>query len=170
MQRLEHRALRLTSGRKGFSIAEVLIALMLLGVMAVAITGACMFARRSAESAVAENTALTTAQGYMEQIKTFTYASLMASVSDASVPINTMSSLTANDYLYQNAYATKVVVLRRDSGGAAVQSLSVDIMPVLSDASSGTGREIVGIQIFYRWRDPITNQLRTASIRSAKSI
>ena len=170
MRGTERRSAGRASGRAGFSIAEVLIALMLLGVMATAITGSCMFARRSSESAVAENTALNTAQGYMDEIKTFTYSALMTSVNDASQPIQTMSNATVTDYLYQSVYTTKVVVMRKDSSGTTLQSLNVDIMPVLSDASSGTGREIVGIQIFYRWRDPITNVQRTSSIRSAKSI
>ncbi len=156
--------------RTGFSIAEVLIALMILAVMAAAIGSACLFARRSAEAAVAENTALNTAQAYMEQLKTFTYSALMASVNDPTVPLQTMASLTATDHLTQNAWVTKTVVMRRDASGNVLQSLAVDIMPVLSDASSGTGRDIVGIQIFYRWTDPVTKTLRSASIRSAKSI
>jgi len=143
---------------------------MLLAVMAAAIAGACLFARRSAEAAVAENSALNVAQSYMEQLKSFTYATLMTSVGDPSVPLQTMSGLTATDYLTQNAWVTKTVVLRRDSSGITLQSLNVDVMPVLSDAASGTGREIVGIEIFYRWRDPATGTLRSASIRSAKSI
>lgn len=156
--------------RAGFSIAEVLIALMILAVMAVAIGSACLFARRSAEGAVAENTALNTAQAYMEQLKTFTYSALMASVNDPTVPLQTMAGLTTTDYLTQNAWTTKTIVMRRDASGNVLQSLDVEIRPVLSDAASGTGREIVGIQIFYRWKDPVTKTLRDASIRSAKSI
>ena len=167
MQRLRFSTGTRITGKAGFSLAEVMIALLLFGLMATGFTQACMFARKSAESAVAENVALNVALGYMNQLKTFTYGVLMASANDPTVALPTMSSATATDYLYQNAYVTKTVIMQRDSTGATVLSMDVDIMPVISDASGGTNWSIAGIQIFYRWRDPVTNNLRTASIRNA---
>jgi prepilin-type N-terminal cleavage/methylation domain-containing protein len=156
--------------RTGFSLAEVMIALGLFGIMATAFVGSTMFARRSAESAITENAALNLAQSYMEQLKSFSYGTLMASANDATVPLPTMASETVTDYIYENAYTTKNLVIRTDSGGNTLQSLSVDVMPVITNAQgSDTSWSIIGIEIFYRWTDPVTSTVRTASIRSAKS-
>lgn len=156
--------------RAGFSLAEIMIALGLFGIMATAFVGSTMFARKSAESAITENTALNLAQSYMEQLKSFTFSTLMASVNDTTIPLPTMESATVTDYIFQNAYTTKNLVIRTDDSGNTVQTLAVDIMPVVSNAQgSDTNWSIIGIEIFYRWTDPITDTVRTASIRSAKS-
>lgn len=154
----------------GFSLAEVMIALGLFGIMSAAFMGSTMFARKSAESGVCENAALNLAQSYMEQLKSFSFSTLMASAVDPTVPLETMASTTANDYLYPNAYTTKNLLIRVDENGNDAQSLNVEIMPVINDAR-GTDTEwsIIGIEIFYRWTDPVTGTLRTASIKSAKS-
>jgi prepilin-type N-terminal cleavage/methylation domain-containing protein len=155
--------------RTGFSLAEVVIALSLFGVMASGFIGATMFTRRSAESAVCENAALNLAESYMEQIKTFTFATLKASINNSAVAIPTMSSQTGADSIYQNAYTIKNIAMRRNSVGATVQTLKVEVKAVLSDASGGTTKEIIGIVIYYRWTDPTTSQLVTKAIRSAKA-
>jgi prepilin-type N-terminal cleavage/methylation domain-containing protein len=156
--------------KHGFSLVEVMIALGLFGIMATAFVGSTMFARKSAESAVAENAALNLAQSYMEQLKSMTYGTLMASANDATVPLPTMTNATTPDYIYENAYTTKSLVIRTDDAGNTVQTLDVEIQPIVSSAQGAdTSWSILGIQIFYRWKDPVTGTVRTASIRSAKS-
>ena len=154
--------------KAGYSLAEVVIALCLFGMMASAFTGACLYTKRSAESAVAENIALNVAQGYMEQIKALSYDTLMESVDDATVAIPTLSTYDTEDALTQNGYVTKTVVIRRNSSGATIQSLAVQIMASLSDVSNDTDEEIIGIKIYYKWTDPITSKVREQVIRSAK--
>jgi prepilin-type N-terminal cleavage/methylation domain-containing protein len=156
--------------RTGFSLAEVMIALGLFGIMATAFVGSTMFARKSAESAIAENAALNLAQSYMEQLKSFSFSTLMASANDATIPLPTMTNATTTDYIYENAYTTKTLVIRTDDSGNTAQTLDVSIMPAISNAQGGdTSWSIIGIEVFYRWTDPVTNSIRTASIRSAKS-
>jgi len=154
--------------KAGYSLAEVVIALCLFGLMATAFTSASLYAKKSAESAVYENIALNVAQGYMEQIKTLSYATLMESVNDATVAIPTLSYYDTEDTLTQNGYVTKTMVIRRDSSGNAAQSLDIKIMASLSDASDGTNRQIIGIKIYFKWTDPITSSLRERVIRCAK--
>lgn len=157
-------------GKHGFSLAEIVIAMGLFAIVATAYAASCMFTRRAAESAIAESTALNVAQSYMEQIRTFSVITLKASITDPTVPIPTMASRTVTDYIYQNVYTTKTVTMRDDDSGNAIQSLSVDIMPVLVDvATSGTSQSIIGITINYRWKDPITNYQRTESLRNARA-
>jgi prepilin-type N-terminal cleavage/methylation domain-containing protein len=154
----------------GFSLAEIMIALGLFGIMAAAFMGSTMYARKSAESGVCENAALNLAQSYMEQLKSFSFSTLMASAKDPSVPLETMSSATATDYIFPSAYTTKTLMIRTDEAGNEVQSLNVEIMPVITDAKGAdTEWSIIGIEIFYRWTDPVTGTQRTASIKSAKS-
>lgn len=156
--------------KAAFSLAEVLIALGLFGIMSAAFVGSTMYARKSAESCVAENAALNLSQSYMEQLKSFTYSTLMASVNDETVPLATMATATVGDPLYQKLYSTKTLIIRQDDSGNTLQTLSVDVMPVISDGQgTDTSWSIIDIEIYYRWTDPVTNTLRTASIRSAKS-
>jgi hypothetical protein len=103
-------------------------------------------------------------------MKTFSYNTLMASVNDSTVAIPTMTSKTVTDSIFQNVYTTKTIIMRRNpTTGATVQTMNVDIMPSLSDASSGTTEQIVGIKVFFRWTDPVTNVVRTKTIQSARA-
>lgn len=154
--------------RFGYSLVEVMIAMALFGIMATGFMASCLFARKAAESAACENAALCVAQGYMEQIKSNTYATLAAVIANPTVPIPTMTSSTVADSIYQNTYTTKTIVMRRDTSGSTVQTLDVSVMPVISSATTSTiSVQIVGIEIFYRWTDPITGQITTKTIRNA---
>jgi prepilin-type N-terminal cleavage/methylation domain-containing protein len=156
--------------RIGYSLAEVMIAMALFGIMATGFLASCLFARKAAESAACENAALCVAQGYMEQMKSNSYSTLAAIIATPTVPIPTMTSVTVADYIYQNAYTTKTVVMRRDTSGNTVQTLNVSVMPVISDVTiSSISAQAVGIVIYYRWTDPITNQTLTRTIRGAKA-
>jgi hypothetical protein len=168
MDRLPGNILKVVTLKAGYSLAEVMIALCLFGLMATAFTQTCLYTKRSAESAVCENIALNIAQGYMEQIKTLSYAVLMESINDPTEPIPTLLDHDTEDTLTQNGYVTKTVIIRRDSSGKTVQSLNVKIMASLNDASDGTNRQIIGIKIYFKWIDPVTFSLRERVIRSAK--
>ena len=158
------------TGRFGYSLVEVMIAMALFGIMATGFMAACLFASKAAESATCENAALCVAQGYMEQMKSNTYSTLAAIIANPTVPIPTMTSATVSDYIYQNVYTTKTIVMRRDSSGNTVQTLNVSVMPVISDVTSSTvSVNAVGLVVYYRWTDPITNQTLTKTIRSAKA-
>jgi type II secretory pathway pseudopilin PulG len=145
-----------------------MIAMALFGIMATGFLASCLFARKAAESAACENAALCVAQGYMEQMKSTSFSTLAAIIANPTVPIPTMTSNTVPDYIYQNVYTTKTIIMRRDTNGNTVQTLNVSVMPVISNvATTNLSVNIVGIEVDYRWTDPITGQITTRTIRSA---
>ncbi len=155
--------------KAGFSLAEMLIALTLFGIMASAFMASSAFARRTAESAVYESTALTVATGYIEQIKTIEYETLAACILDPTAPIPTMINQGTADPLYLGVYTTKTIPLRIDSANATLQSMTLLVRPEMTNTYSSTGRRLITIAIHYRWYEPGTGLQRDASIRSARS-
>jgi prepilin-type N-terminal cleavage/methylation domain-containing protein len=153
----------------GFSLAEVLISLALFGLMSTAFLAACLFARKSAECAVYESTALTAATGYLEQIKSLSYSTVLTSINDPDQPIPTMVNQGTQDYLYLDVYTEKVIAVRLDTDGSALQQMSLFVMPVINDEFASTGQYILNIAVHYRWTEPGTGRVRNACIRTARS-
>lgn len=61
---------------QAMTLFEIMISIGIFGVVAVSIIGVILQSRRIAEMNIYESTALTAAQGYLEQIKTMDYATL----------------------------------------------------------------------------------------------
>jgi prepilin-type N-terminal cleavage/methylation domain-containing protein len=158
-----------TSGRAGFSLAEILIALALFGVMASAFMAASMFARRTAESAVYESTALTVASGYMEQIKSIEYETLVSCIDDPTAPIPTMVNQGTVDPIFLNVYTRKVIALQLDQNNVSLQNMVLLVKPVMSNMFTASGRRIITVAIYYRWYEPGSGRQRDACLRTARS-
>ena len=159
--------------RAGFSLAEVMIALAIFGLMASALVATTVFSRKTAESAVYETTALATAQGYIDQIMsdTITYANLENCIDDPtnypSVP--TMASATVKDSL-PNAVATdKVVVLRADDDDNTLQSMTITFDLTLTKVEATGGNELIAVTLDYTWVDPISHKERSGSLKAVKA-
>ena len=93
--------------RFGYSLVEVMIAMALFGIMATGFMASCLFARKAAESAACENAALCVAQGYMEQIKSNTYATLAAVIACASRKMRTRCSAACALWSCRSLTATR---------------------------------------------------------------
>ncbi len=66
----------LLRSKAGVSLVEIMVAMVILGFSGLALLTGLMQSRRYTELAIHENTALTIAQGYIEQIKNMEFASL----------------------------------------------------------------------------------------------
>jgi len=155
--------------KAGFSLVEVLIALALFGVMATGFMASSLFAKRTAESALAESTALTVASGYMEQVKSINYNSLVASVQDTSIPVATVNNQGVVDPVYLNAYSDKTIPIRFNEDGSTAQNIIIGIKLSISTAAASSVLNILSIQIDYRWTEPGSGRIRTASLRSSRA-
>ncbi len=58
---------------QGMTLVELMIAMAILSIFSITILSAVLLGRRLSEANIYENTALTVAQGYMEQIKSMEY-------------------------------------------------------------------------------------------------
>lgn len=158
-----------TSNRLGFSLAEALIALTILAMLAMAFTQTSLYSRRAAEANVCESTALTVAAGYLEQIKSMEYESLVASILDPNKPIETMVNQGTDDPLWLNVFTNKVVTLNEDAAGKVIQTMVVSVMPRLIDLSAPTGERILAIEVTYKWTTIDTGREVTRTMRTARS-
>lgn len=100
------------SSRKGFNLIEVMIGLGILSVLGLALVGNTILNMKMAHAAVLRNTAYSTAQSFLEQIRSLEIEDIEASVAaPATVPLETVSvsALEAldgdyfeKDYIYLN--------------------------------------------------------------------
>ncbi len=154
---------------QGFTIVEALIALAILGILAMAFTAGSLYTRRSAEANVYSSTALTVATGYLEQIKSIEYETLITSVLDPSKPLETMVNQGTADPIYLDRFTDKDVVLNEDEYGNPVQKMRISVKPEITDMEPITGQRILNISLTYRWTpvDTSTQQVRT--LRTSRS-
>ena len=155
--------------KTGFSLIEVIIALAILAMLAMAFTASSLYTRRSAETNVYESTALTVASGYLEQIKSVEYESLVASVLDPNLPLRTMVNQGTEDPIYLNRFTAKTIVLNEDVAGNPVQRMTVEVMPEIFDMAPATGERILNIRITYRWNSVDTGRQQVRTLRTARS-
>lgn len=153
----------------GFSLAEIMIALMLFGIMATAFMASTSFAHKVAQSSIYESTALTVATGYIEQVKSIEYETLAACILDNSTPIPTMINQGTDDPLYIGKYTSKTVPIRMDDKGSVLQTMKLEVRPELSNIFSATGEKLLTIEIHYRWTEPGSSRQRENCIRTARS-
>lgn len=137
--------------------------------LAMVYIASALYVRRTAESTVYESTALTVAAGYLEQIKSVEYESLVVSIMSPSVPLETMVNQGTKDPIYLNVYTEKTVVLNEDDSGNPNQTMTVAVMPVAVDYAPSTGERILGIEIHFKWQSPDTGAWKERVLRTSRS-
>ena len=81
--------------QKGFSLVELIIAMCIFGMLALAFSLTTIYTRRAADAAVVESTSMTVASSYLEQLKSIDYEKVVSSIRDASVPLPTLGKEAA---------------------------------------------------------------------------
>ena len=138
----------------GVSLVEVVISLGILAIVAVSLVGVTFYIRSMSEQTVYQNTALTLAQGYVEQLRSLDYTTL-ASAASGSTPLplvnaagNTVTD-TSNGTLTNGEWSSERVFLDENASGQPIQPLTFEFRPVLSNLNSSTA-DGVEITVFYR--------------------
>jgi hypothetical protein len=116
--------------------------------------------RSMAEQAVYQNTALTLAQGYMEQIRHLDYTTLKAVAQDTTssktLPLdNTTGSQVqpvTGTFFGNGVWAQEVVYLDQNATGAPIQPMTFKFRPVITSLESVTSGVASGVEItiFYQ--------------------
>ncbi len=162
------------------TLVEVMIALGILAIVALALVQLTYFTRATAEDDVHQNTALTLAQGYLEQICDLPYSSTtspqgliqIADDNKNSVTFTlTNSSGTPITTITNNSSVTEQVNLDQDSSGKTFP-MTFQFTPVLVDLSKKTtGATGVEVTIYfkatYNLGSPRTFQSSVSTVRSA---
>lgn len=146
----------------GMSLVEVVIALGILGIVASGIVGVTFHIRSMSEQTVYQNTSLTLAQGYIEQLRSLDYNTLDAAARDASnsvaLPLTNAGGAQATDTssgtLNNGEWSQETVFLDETAAGTPIQPLTFRFRPVLTSltvATAGTTRATgVEITVFFQ--------------------
>lgn len=149
-----HKVVRSKSSA-GYNLVEVIVGMSIFSLMVLGVLNLTFQVRASSEEAVYNNTALTLAQAYLEQMRSSDFATLQAAALDTSGVVGL--ELTASDgtiltdssggLLANGDWAEEVIMLDEDSSGNPRQPLTFKFRPLLVDLSSNTSGTADGVEI-----------------------
>ena len=148
------------SSQAGFNIVEVIVGMAIFSFMVVGLLSLTFQVRASSEEAVYNNTSLTLAQAYLEQMRSSDFATLQVAAIDTSgvVGLDLVSSAgvtmtdTSGGVLANGDWASEVIMLDEDAEGNPRQPLTFRFRPMLIDLNTVTGGTADGVEItlFYQ--------------------
>ena len=158
---------RASNSRRGFTLVEMMIGITLLGVFMSGIFGSVRLSTVMAESNLYQTTAITVAQGYLEQIKNLPYDDvlLVAQAPDiysletlGPAYDSSLSSIISKDSL-SAAPASQpnertVAIDSRGDGGTVIE-MSMKLWVTITDKNTGTDPiNALEIRIRYQYKLP----------------
>jgi prepilin-type N-terminal cleavage/methylation domain-containing protein len=159
------------SQRRGFSLIEIMLALTLFSMLAMAIIAGVLQVRRMAENAVYQNAAITAATGYLEQMKGMEYQTLVDSIEDVSLAglIPTRIDQGVADYLYNNQRDYRKILIDTDEAGNVESTMDMYFTPRLTNLFATNGLRTVQIELEFEWLDPHTRSLQSRVLKNVRS-
>ncbi len=149
-----------SASQAGFNIVEVIVGMAIFSFMVVGLLSLTFQVRASSEEAVYNNTSLTLAQAYLEQMRSSDFATLQAAAIDTTgvVGLDLISSAgnpltdVSGGVLANGDWASEVIMLDEDSAGNPRQPLTFRFRPMLVDLNTVTGGTADGVEItlFYQ--------------------
>lgn len=138
---------------RGLTLIETVISLSLFTLVSLGILAVVAQTRRMAEASVYENTALTMAQGYIEQLRSVAYDDLINAALDDDRAIVLRGALgdtltdTSGGALNPGDWARETVMLDRNEAGTETQPMPfrfrVDLSPLGGGVVANEGVEII---------------------------
>jgi type II secretory pathway pseudopilin PulG len=142
------------------TLVEVMIALTMLALLACSVISVTFQIRSNAEQAIYQNTALTLAQGYMEQIRHLDYTTLKAVAQDSSsvvtLPIQNAAggdiTPVSGTFFGNGVWSTETIYLDQNAAGQPIQPVTFKFRPVLTSLETVTSNVASGVEvvIFYQ--------------------
>ncbi len=184
------------SRNRGLTLIEVMVSMGIFTLISLGVLAVVMQMRRIAENNVYENTALTIAQGYVEQVRSLAYAELLAAANYTGTPplppapdtgVGSLRLFSANgggDTLLTNEsgrplrrdqWASERVFLDRNAAGQDTQPLDFRFRVMLTNLNSPTIHPVApqGIEITIDYQVTLPdgrNRTLTRSIRNVRSV
>jgi hypothetical protein len=142
-------------GSRGVTLVELTISLGLLALLSVSVIAVTFQVRSMSEQVVYQNTALTLAQGYMEQIRHLDYTTLKAVSQDSSSSVTLPLDKTTGaqvtpvtgSFFGNGTWATETIYLDQNAAGAPIQPLTFRFRPVLTSLETATAGVASGVEI-----------------------
>lgn len=160
---------------RAVSLVELVVSLGILSIVAVSLISVTFMIRSTAEQTVYQNTALTLAQGYLEQLRSLDYTSLSSAAATNTVRLalinasgNNVTDTGGND-LNNGDWAQEIVFLDVNASGQPIQPLTFRFRPVLTNMTgTAIGVEIsLVFQTTYNWGVTRTYGGTLRSVRSS---
>jgi len=171
---------RCRNRQEGYNLVEVIVGMSIFSLMVMGVLSLTFQVRASSEEAVYNNTALTLAQAYLEQMRSSDFATLQAAALDTTGSVG--MELTASDgtlltdtnggILNNGDWAEEVIMLDEDPDGNPRQPLTFRFRPVLVDLASNTSNAADGVEIMlyyestYNFGSPRTQNGTLRTVRS----
>ena len=152
----------------------------IFSIMAVGIISITFMVRANAERAVYNNTALTLAQAYLEQLRSVDFTTLDEAAKDTTgtKPLTLLASdgATLRDEssgVFGNGdWARETIMLDEDDQGNPSQPMTFRFRPVLRDLSTLTGGTADGVEIILFFQSTYnfgTSRTQNGSLRTVRS-
>lgn len=162
------------------TITEVIVALTLLAILSASIISLTFQVRSKAEEAIYQNTSLTLAQGYMEQIRHLDYTTLRAVAQDSSssvtLPLNNASGAAitplSGTFFGNGSWSTETIYLDQNSQGQPTQPVTFRFRPVLTSLETALSGLASGVEITIYYRTTYNfgvTRTHNGSLRSVRS-
>lgn len=159
----------------GMTLVEVCVGLFLFTLVAGGFLGSLIQARRMSIAALYESSALTSAEGYMEQMKTINYGAMLLSEKSASSPqpIPTVTGTGAPDPLTPSTDTTNNINTRtidifgrynqQTPPAGAKDVMKMTFVVKVTNLSAAADDERLLIQLSYTWSTPYVSSSATRS-------
>jgi type II secretory pathway pseudopilin PulG len=172
------RIARNTGASRAMTIVEVIIALGLLAILSVSVISVTFQVRSMAEQTVYQNTALTLAQGYMEQVRHLDYTTLQSCALSASVPLpldktnGTPVAPESGTVFGNGVWSSERVFLDQTAAGTPIQPMDFRFRAVLTSLESATTNLASGVEIIIQYQvtyDYGVRRIVNGTLRSVRS-
>lgn len=166
--------------RRAFSLLEVIIGMSLFTLTAMGVMALTFMVRATSERAVYNNTALTLAQAYLEQLRSIDYGTLRNAANDTAgtVSLTVIGSNGAglnneSGGVFANGnWARETIMLDEDEAGTPRQPMTFRFRPLLSDLETITGGTAEGVEIVLYYESTYnfgTPRTQSGSLRTVRS-
>lgn len=160
------------------TIVEVIMALGLLSILSVSVISVTFQVRSMAEQTVYQNTALTLAQGYMEQVRHLDYTTLKACAQSATVPLpldktdGTPVVPESGTVFGNSVWSRERVFLDQTASGTPIQPMDFRFRAVLTSLETATTNLASGVEIIIQYQvtyDYGVRRVVNGTLRSVRS-
>jgi prepilin-type N-terminal cleavage/methylation domain-containing protein len=167
--------------RSGFTLVESVVSLGVFSLLALGIINLVLQLRRIAENNVYENTGLTMAQGYIEQIRSLPYNELVAAANSDTAVLRllgangggTVLTDSTGGALNNDEWTRETVFLDRDANGNDTQPLQFRFHVLLTDLRPVTAINASGVEIALTYELTLPdgrNRSLRRSLRTVRSV
>ena len=168
------------SDNRAMTLVEVIIALVLLALLSASVISITFQIRSMAEQTVYENTALTLAQGYMEQVRHIDYTTLKAvaqdTTSSVTLPLDrtdgTPVTPLSGTFFGNGTLASETVYLDQNAAGAQIQPMRFVFKVTLTSLETATAGVAAGVEITIGYQTTYNygvTRTKTGVLRSVRS-